>query len=142
TEPRGRDHRGVVARLGRLSTPGPTPLQGHITQLVARHGPLPFSTVMDSALYAVSHGFYTACGVAAGRLRNCITPPEVGPHFSAVLARMLDAWWDELGQPDPFVVVEGGAGVRTLAVSILAAAPRCAPAPRYLMVERSPLLRA
>ncbi|MBK5223642.1 MAG: SAM-dependent methyltransferase [Acidimicrobiia bacterium] len=125
-----------------MSTPAPTPLHHHIAQLVARHGPLPFSTVMDSALYDETHGFYTAAGGAAGRRGDFITSPEVGPLFGAVIARALDSTWDELGRPDPFVVVEGGAGVGTLAVAVLAASPRCASALRYVMVERSPVLRA
>jgi SAM-dependent MidA family methyltransferase len=58
-----------------------------------------------------------------------------------VLARALDTWWDGLGRPDPFVVVEAGAGTGTLARSILDAEPACAPALRYLLVERSGALR-
>jgi SAM-dependent MidA family methyltransferase len=59
-----------------------------------------------------------------------------------VLARALDAWWQELGAPDPFVVVEAAAGVGTLARAVLAASPECLPALRYLLVERSDRLRA
>jgi SAM-dependent MidA family methyltransferase len=59
-----------------------------------------------------------------------------------VLARALDRWWEELGAPDPFVVVEAAAGVGTLAKAVLAATPECAPALRYLLVERSDRLRA
>ena len=58
-----------------------------------------------------------------------------------MLARALDQWWDELGQPDPFVVIEAGAGSGALARSILGSAPVCAPALRYLLVERSPARR-
>ena len=65
----------------------------------------------------------------------------MGPLFGAVIARALDSWWDSLGRPDPFVVVEAGAGVGTLARAVLDAAPACGPALRYLLVERSPLLR-
>jgi SAM-dependent MidA family methyltransferase len=118
------------------------PLHGHVVDLVARHGPLPFSTVMDAALYDEAGGFYAAGGGAAGRRGDFITSPEVGPLFGTVVAAALDLWWEELGRPDPFVVVEGGAGVGTLAVAVLAARPRCAGALRYLLVERSPVLRA
>ncbi len=62
--------------------------------------------------------------------------------FGAVLARALDAWWDDLGRPDPYVVVEAGAGPGTLARSVLAAQPRCGPALRYVLVERSAAQRA
>jgi SAM-dependent MidA family methyltransferase len=77
----------------------------------------------------------------AGRGGDFLTSPEVGPLFGAVVAQALDAWWQELGSPDPFVVVEAGAGVGTLARDILKAAPACAPALRYVLVEQSESLR-
>ena len=58
-----------------------------------------------------------------------------------MLARALDAWWDELRQPDPFIVIEAAAGSGALAAAVLAAGPRCSPALRYVLVERSPTLR-
>ncbi len=66
----------------------------------------------------------------------------MGPLFGAVLARALDRWWTELGSPDPFTVVEAGAGVGTLARAVLAARPACAPALHYVLVERADALRA
>lgn len=80
-------------------------------------------------------------GAGAGRGRDFLTGPEVGPLFGAVLARALDAWWDELGRPDPFVVVEAGAGRGVLARAVLDARPACAPALRYVLVEQSDRLR-
>lgn len=58
-----------------------------------------------------------------------------------MVARALDAWWEGLGYPDPFIVVEAGAGTGTLARDVLAAAPQCGPALRYVLVERSDALR-
>ena len=58
------------------------------------------------------------------------------------MARALDTWWGALGRPDPFVVVEAGAGAGTLARDVLAARPACAGALRYVLVERSERLRA
>jgi SAM-dependent MidA family methyltransferase len=91
---------------------------------------------MDAALYDPDHGFY-ATGGSAGRRGDFLTSPEVGPLFGAVVARALDRWWDELRRPDPYVVVDAGAGPGTLARAVLAAAPACAPALRYVLVERS-----
>ena len=65
----------------------------------------------------------------------------MGPLFGAVLARALDSWWRELGEPDPFTVVEAGAGRGALASAVLAAGPACAPSLRYVAVERSAVLR-
>ena len=68
---------------------------------------------MQLALYG-EHGFYIGGG-AAGRRGDFITQPEVGPLFGAVLARALDGWWRQLGEPADFTVVEAGAGPGTLA---------------------------
>lgn len=95
---------------------------------------------MELALYDPRFGFF-ATGGAAGRGGDFLTSPEVGPLFGAVVASALDAWWAELGRPDPYVVVEAGAGAGTLAAAVLAAAPACLAALRYTMVERSELLR-
>src|SRR6476620_6749755 len=108
---------------------------------IERRGSLPFSEVMERALYDPDHGFY-ATGGGAGRRRDFLTSPEVGPLFGAVIARALDRWWREMGSPDPYVVVEAGAGVGTLARAVLEAAPDCATALRYVLVERSAALRA
>lgn len=98
--------------------------------------------MVDAALYDPDHGFYATAGGAGRRGGDFITSPEVGPLFGAVLARALDRWWDDLGRPVPYTVVEAGAGTGTLARSILAAAPRCLSALRYLLVERSATLRS
>jgi SAM-dependent MidA family methyltransferase len=108
---------------------------------IQRFGPLPFSEVMDVALYHDELGFYTTSG-AAGRRGDFITSVEIGPLFGALIAGRLDAWWDGLGRPDPFVVIEAGAGIGTLARSVLLAAPRCQGAMTYVLVERSAALRA
>jgi len=118
----------------------PDGLPAIVAARVRRRGPLPFDEVMDLALYDPVHGFYSR-GHGAGRDRDFLTSPEVGPLFGAVVARALDTWWADLGEPDPFVVVEAGAGVGTLAASVVGAGPRCAAALRYLLVERSEALR-
>ena len=97
--------------------------------------------MVELALYYPELGFYETGG-AAGRTGDFLTSPEVGPLFGAVMARALDAWWCELGEPSPFTVVEAGAGRGTLARAVLTAAPSCAAALRYVAVERSAALRA
>ena len=104
---------------------------------IRRHGPVPLDRVLERALYDADGGFYEAGGRAGGRHGDFLTSPEVGPLFGAVVARALDAWWRSMGAPDPFVVVEAGAGPGTLCRTVLAAGPDCAPALRYVLVERS-----
>lgn len=113
---------------------------------VSRFGSIRFDEFVDDALYHPDDGFFTTLGEAdrgrAGRAGgDFITSPEVGPLFGAVLARWLDVRWEELGRPDPYVVVEAGAGRGALAIAVLAAGPICAAALRYVLVERSTVLR-
>ena len=118
-----------------------TPVEAIARDAIAARGPIPFEDVVELALYHPEHGFYAAGG-QAGRRGDFLTSPEVGPLFGAVVARALDTWWDEAGQPPTFVVVEAGAGPGTLARSLLAADPACASALRYVLVERSVAQRA
>jgi SAM-dependent MidA family methyltransferase len=108
-----------------------------VMEQIARRGPVPLSEVLEVALYDPQAGFYETGGAAGRRSGDFLTSPEVGPLFGAVVARALDAWWEEMGRPDPYVVVDAGAGPGTLARSVLDAAPTCGPALRYVLVERS-----
>ena len=103
---------------------------------------------MEAALYDPDGGFFARASSSstspggAGRARgDFLTSVEVGSLFGALVARAADGWWDQLGQPDPFLVVDAGAGRGQLARDVLRAAPRCAPALRYVLVERSAGLR-
>ncbi len=101
--------------------------------------PVPFSAFLEAALYS-ERGFY-ATGGRAGRRGDFLTSPEVGPLFGTVIARALDTWWDDLGQPGVYRVVEAGAGPGTLGRAVIAAQPRCLDALTYVMVERSMVQR-
>jgi SAM-dependent MidA family methyltransferase len=110
---------------------------------IEREGPVPYSSYVEWALYDGEAGFYGAGGGSAGRRGgDFLTSPEVGPLFGAVIASAVDGWWRAMGSPDPFVVVEAGAGPGTLARTVLIAAPACAPALRWVLVERSAPQRA
>ena len=117
-----------------------------IARRIGEHGPIPVSDYVDACLYDPDGGFYMrpGGGRAGGRSGDFLTGPEVGPLFGAVLARALDAWWAELGRPEPFTVVDWGAGPGTLARSVLAAEPGCMTegALRLVLVDVSPAQRA
>lgn len=97
---------------------------------------VPFSQFMEGALYDPATGFYAGEG-RAGRRGDFLTSPEVGPLFGALVAERIDREWERLGRPDPFVVVDAGAGPGTLARAVALALPRCASSLRYVSVEVS-----
>lgn len=119
-----------------------TPLELELRRLIQHGGALGFDEWMEQALYNPDLGFFSSVGEPGKRGKDFLTSPEVGPLFGEVLARAIDHCWQSLGQPDPFVVIEGGAGAGSLATNVLRAQPKCSDVLRYVMVERSPRLRA
>ncbi len=107
---------------------------------IRREGPIAFSRFMAVALYGDGVGFFARGGGSGRRDRDFVTSPEVGPLFGACVARALDVSWRDAGVPDPFIVVEAGAGNGRLAREILRAEPECSSALRYLLVETSEVL--
>ena len=92
---------------------------------------------MAAALYGPA-GFYEREGAGAGRRRDFLTAPEVGPLFAAVLLRAVDAWCEELGRPEGFTVYDVGAGPGALGRGLALAGSRHP----YVAVDRSAAQRA
>ena len=112
-----------------------------LREQIHREGPIPFDRFMAAALYDEAGGFFSQ-GHGPGRAgRDFVTSPETGSLFGFLMARALDRWWERLEQPDPFVVIDAGAGTGRLAADVLRATPACAPALRYVLVEASARLR-
>lgn len=113
-----------------------------MAERIRRQGPLPFDDWMEAALYDPDGGFFSRSAGAGRSNADFLTSVEIGSLFGALVARAVDQWWDSLGRPDPFLVVDAGAGRGELARDVLRAEPRCASALRYVLVERSAGLRA
>ena len=118
----------------------PSAAESITAAISAAGGAISFEHYMGIALYG-NGGFYQDGG-KAGRRGDFITSPEVGPLFAAVVARYLDNYWNELGCPDSFDVVEVGAGPGTLARGIFDAQPKCLSVMKYVAVEISESQRA
>ncbi len=76
--------------------------------------------------------------------RQGLNPPEAlasPAELTAWQVHAVDAWWDALGRPDPFALVEIGAGDGAGAARFLAARPECLTALRYVLVEEDASLR-
>jgi SAM-dependent MidA family methyltransferase len=104
-------------------------------------GPITFADFMDAALYDPDEGFYSR--PAVGEAGHFVTSPHVSPVFGILVARQAEEFWDLLGRPDPFGLVEVGAGDGTLARQILEGlSERARAATRCVAVERSSAGRA
>ena len=97
-----------------------TPAQEAIRDEIARRGPIPFADYMALALGHPAGGYYTAAAARPTRPGDFLTAPELHPIFGAALARQVGEAWERLGRPDPFVLLEYGAGAGTLALAVLA----------------------
>jgi SAM-dependent MidA family methyltransferase len=116
-------------------------LPARIAETIRREGPMTFARFMDAALYDPDEGFYSHPRV--GEAADFVTSPHVSPVFGSLLARQVLEFREVLGRPDPFDVVEVGAGDGTLATDILRALPEdVRSGVRYTGVERSAAARA
>jgi SAM-dependent MidA family methyltransferase len=95
-------------------------LLARIRTEIGERGPMPFARFMDLALYDPDGGYYRAADARPGRGGDFVTAPELHPIFGQTLARAVLEAWQHLGRPDPFVLVEHGAGTGALAVPLLA----------------------
>ena len=86
-------------------------------------GPLPAADVMALALYHPGAGYYRrAEGPWGFRGADYYTALDLGPLLGEAMACRLGQAWERLGRPDPFVVLEPGAGRGWLGRDLLLAA--------------------
>jgi SAM-dependent MidA family methyltransferase len=112
-------------------------LAARIRAEIERAGPMTFARFMELALYDPDGGYYRSGPARPGRGGDFLTAPELHPIFSEMLARAVVQAWQSLERPDPFVIVEHGAGEGALATSLLGAVRETplAAAIRYRPVE-------
>jgi NADH dehydrogenase [ubiquinone] 1 alpha subcomplex assembly factor 7 len=89
-----------------------------IRAAIEDHGPITFAEYMQLALYGPG-GYYEHPPVGAAG--DFVTSPHVHPIFGELLANGIRELWTNLGSPEPFRLVEVGAGDGTLARQLLAA---------------------
>jgi SAM-dependent MidA family methyltransferase len=122
----------------------PTPLELLIHDEIARAGPMPFARFMALALYHPLYGYYSGSGQGrepVGWTGDYFTSGDVHPLWGWCLARQAHELWQRMGRPEPFYVVEPGAGRGLLARDMwsyaLHTAPAWASALHYVVVERT-----
>ena len=104
-----------------------------------------FSTYMDLALYHPLHGYYSNQAANIGKKGDFFTSVHLGTDFGELLAEQFVQMWEILGKPQPFNLVEMGAGQGYLAVDLLNYIQQQYPdfytCLDYTIVERSQTLR-
>ena len=117
-----------------LGKPVPIPLGERLRRRIHVEGPITFAEFMDAALYDPTEGYYSRSPV--GEQGDFLTSPHVSEAFAALLAVQVCEFWDLLDRPDPFSIVEVGAGDGTLARQLLSSLPSSLRrAARYTAVE-------
>ncbi len=121
-----------------------TRLEESIREEITRAGPITFARFMELALYHPQLGYYAGSGVGrepVGWGGDFFTSGDVSPLWGWAIARQLHQFWQALGEPSRFTVIEPGAGRGLLAASVwryaLALDERWAAALRYTLVDRA-----
>ncbi len=109
-------------------------------------GRIPFAEFMELALYHPQGGYYTTKDAILGFEGDFVTSAHLGHDFGELLATQFAEMWEHLGRPNPFSLVEMGAGQGLVAADALGALqnhyPDCFAALSYQIVEKSDRLRA
>lgn len=104
-----------------------------------------FAEYMDLVLYEPTYGYYSSGVVNIGAGGDFFTSASLGADLGELLAIQFHEIWHKLNCPNPFTLVEMGAGNGRLAADILNYLQRdCSDlisSLQYIIVEQSPQLR-
>ena len=133
-----------------MSSPLPAPsaeehahaerLAALLREMIAAHGPLPFSSYMERCLYAPGLGYYSAGKTKFGTAGDFITAPELGELFARCVAEAMRPALAALGAQADVLELGGGSGAFA-ETALRALAAGGTPPRRYLILEPSADLR-
>ena len=118
----------------------PNPLKEELSHRLRTKGKIPFAEFMELALYWPRGGYYRGPS-PTGASGDFYTAPGAHPAFGSLLSLQLYQMWRLLKNPNPFWVVEPGAGNGLLGRDVVNFARRIDPAFRnslqYLCLDPS-----
>lgn len=137
---------GVGFNASQTTVQKQTELKRVIGEIINRAGKITFARFMELALYHRQLGYYNSHRLEIGTKGDFFTSPSVHAIFGETVGEQLAEMWETLGRPQPFYVVEFGAGMGYLAQDILAALKKEHPefftALKYCIIEISAELAA
>jgi SAM-dependent MidA family methyltransferase len=98
---------------------GSNDLERKIIQIIDREGPITFEKFMETALYDAEFGYYRSGNARIGREGDFYTSSCVHPVFGAMIGRQIEEFWESMGKPGEFGVLEMGAGAGYLCKDVL-----------------------
>jgi SAM-dependent MidA family methyltransferase len=104
-----------------------TALQRIIIERIQREGPLSFADYMRMALYESGYGYYVTGPAKMGWEGDYYTSTDISTLFAHCIGRQLIQMWEQLERPNPFTVLEQGAGRGDLAYQVRSWAVQAAP---------------
>ncbi|MGC8794590.1 MAG: class I SAM-dependent methyltransferase, partial [Bryobacteraceae bacterium] len=87
-----------------------TPLEELIRDRILSEGPIRFRRFMELALYHPEHGYYRRGRDPFGPQGDFFTAEQLQPVYGLLMARAMQSFFRELGEPEDFTIVELGAG--------------------------------
>jgi len=121
-------------------------LATRLRERIQREGPISFRDWMQAALYDQREGYYCRPDrIRQGRAGDYRTAPETSSLFAVTFTNYFAKLFDDLGAPDPFTILEAGAGSGEFAFGVLTTLrshhPKVFKATRYLIEEMGPASR-
>src|SRR5271168_542487 len=97
----------------------------HITEIIAKRGPISVADYMELALRHPEHGYYRK-GDPLGQSGDFITAPEISQMFGEMIGLWCADVWRQMGAPENFTLLELGPGHGTLMQDALRATAKIA----------------
>lgn len=120
-----------------------TPLEDIIKQMIREQGPMRFDSYMALCLGHPEHGYYMTHD-PFGADGDFTTAPEISQMFGEMVGAWIADSWMKLGSPNPFTLLECGAGRGTLiqdALRVTKNVPGFHESMTLRLLETSPVLR-
>ncbi len=118
-------------------------LEQKIIRIISDEGPITFERFMDMALYDPQWGYYSSDKARIGREGDFYTSSHLHPAFGRMLGRQVEEFWEYMGRPEKFDIVEMAPGVGHLCRDMLDYLKdrEIHKSLRYSLIDRNPFMR-